>query len=142
MPRLSNIENLSDTFQERSGDKYHDVYDYNVGLYSSADTQLIVSCYTCNPYANLNDTYTKFFNFFYFRIKFDSTNISHELKDILDNIYLNKKIYSISTRFKICTKTKKYLFDYYGGKIRMFGNEVTNVDDIFVQNYEILKMRL
>lgn len=140
MPRLSNIENLNDTFRERSGGKCFDVYDYNVDSYSPADTQLIVECYTCNPDANLNDIYTSLFYFFYFRIKFASTNISHELQDILDDINANKKVYSIGTRYKICRKTKEYLFDYYGGKIRMFGNEVTNVDDIFVQSYDILKM--
>lgn len=137
MPRLSNIDNLSYSVKEQSCRNHRDVYDYNVGMESFSDTQLAVRCYISNPEI-VNDP-SILLMYFYFRIKFVSTNVSKQLQEILDAIGVYKKDPCLNNFFKVCRKTKKYLFEYYCGELYIFGTEITNTDDLYVQNYEILK---
>lgn len=137
MPRLVDIENISDAIQKQLYDNRLDVYDYNVGAFRSfADTNLIVRCIISDPDAKQDVILLKSF---YFRIMFDSEDISKELQNILDDIELGKDGIRLEIRTKSCRKIKKYLSDYYDGEVRIFGNKVV-IDNVYINDYEIFKI--
>ena len=132
MPRISNIENLSDAVRKRLCGNYRDVYDYNVGMESSANTQLIVRCIVRNLDTKQDDILLKSF---YFRIRFDSEDISKELQEALHYIDINKGCISYETRIKVCMRLEKYLSDYFDGKVTVSEHEIIDFNNIIIFDF-------
>lgn len=137
MPRLVDIENISDAIQKQLYNDCLDVYDYHVGAFHSfANTELIVRCIIGDLDAKQG---VRLLNSYCFRIKFDSRSISRGLQNILDDIELDKDGIKLEIRTESCRKIKKYLSDYYDGEVRIFGNKVV-IDDIYIYYYGISKI--
>lgn len=132
MPRLSNIGNLSDAVRKHLCGNYRDVYDYNVGLDVFADTELIVRCVIRDTDSKQDDILLKSF---YFRIRFNSEDISKELQEALHYIDTNKGCISYETRIKVCVRLEKYLSDYFDGKVTISEHETIDFNNITIFDF-------
>lgn len=134
MPRISYIENLSGEVKWGLQNNTIDVFDYNVGLDVSADTELIVRCVLCEPVTN--PPLPTPLKTICFRIKFNSEDFSNELKDIIEDIPYCTKGIKLEIKYSTTRKIKNYLSDYYGVAIKLFGN----MDDLHIQDCWIFKI--
>lgn len=136
MSRLSNIGNLSDAVRKRLCGNCMDVYDYNVCMESSANTQLIVRCVIRDTNAKQADILLKSF---YFRIRFNSADISKELQEALHYIDINdinKGSTSYKeTKIKVFIRLEKYLSDYFNGKVTISEHEIIDFNNILIFDF-------
>ena len=134
MSKLSDIENLKDTFQEQYTDRL-DVYD---DILLPADMELIVRCVICNP-----EITGKLIKGFYIRIKYNTTHISEKLHIVLDHInnydVLDYKL-GFRLAFGLGKKIQNYLHDWYGDSVKMFDDKTIPIDDISIQDYAFIKL--
>lgn len=131
MPRLSNIENLKDTFQEQYADRL-DVRDND---FIPADMELVVRCFICNP-----EITGRLIDHFYVRIKYNTTFISEKLHIVLDYINNGNELGFHSKLNALCKEIRNYLRDWYGDAVKMFDGKTIPIDNISIHDYAFIQL--